>query len=253
MNRSRREDGKNRGRHLTRLIACTRGVALIEFAIVFPFFFLMLFGGIEITRLILIQQKLEKAGYVLADIVTQYAPATAAGAAGEISVAEMNRNVFPQLSRIMNPYARAAQQAAIMTSVEKLNGRLFIRWQIAGGGSLSGCDGQNNCVRSIVNDRAPASINASVAGQTPSFPAAEAALIAGFVPTAVNSGNFVVSEVFYRYQPIVQSLLRGVGAAGGQGFGGFSFFVPSRIYVKRTYFIPRNGALLALPPTFPVP
>lgn len=241
-------------RLLPRFARSHHGVALIEFAIVFPFFFLLLFGGIEITRLILIQQKLEKAGYVLADIVTQYNPATATGAAGEVSVTEITSNVFPQLSRIMNPYADTGRQAAIITSVEKLNGNLFIRWQIAGAGSLSGCDSQPTptCVRSVVNNLAPAAITGAVRGTTPSFPGPESAAIAGFVPTASNSGNFVVSEVFYRYEPILQSLLQGVGGVS-TGVGGFNFFLPARIYVKRTYFTPRNGSLLALPPTFPVP
>lgn len=239
---------------LTRFVRSHHGVALIEFAIVFPFFFLLLFGGIEVTRLILIQQKLEKAGYVLADVVTQYTPATRTGAAGQVSVAEIRNNVFPQLSRIMNPYANPAQQAAIMTSVEKLNGNLFIRWQIAGAGTLSGCDTQPTpvCVRSVVNGLAPASITAAVRGTRPSFPAAESAAIAGYVPTVTNSANFVVSEVFYRYQPILQTLLQGVGGVSTKA-AGFRFFLPTRIYVKRTYFVPRNGALLALPPTFPVP
>ena len=239
---------------LTRFLRSHQGVALIEFAIVFPFFFLLLFGGIEITRLILIQQKLEKAGYVLADIVTQYTPATATAAAGEISVAEITSNVFPQLNRIMAPYADTTRQAAIMTSVEKLNGNLFIRWQIAGAGSLSGCDSQPTptCVRSVVNDLPPSAITGAVRGTTPSFPGPEAAAIAGFVPTVTNSANFVVSEVFYQYQPILQTLLQGVGGAS-TGAGGFNFFLPARIYVKRTYFTPRNGSLLALPPTFPVP
>ena len=154
----------------------------------------------------------------------------------------------------MNPYADTSRQAAIMTSVEKLNGELFIRWQIAGGGSLSGCDSATpqNCVRSIVNDLAPASISPAVRGTTPNFPAAEAGLIAWFLPSSSPSGNIIVSEVFYRYEPIVQTLLQGVGEAGGVGASGFRFFLPPRIYVKRTYFTPRNGGLLALPPTFPI-
>lgn len=239
---------------MTRFFRSSSGVALIEFAIIFPFFFLLLFGGIEVARLILIQQKLEKAGYVLADITTQFTPATVNSAAGEISVAELTTNVLPQLDRIMNPYGASANQVAILTSIDKLNGNLSIRWQIAGGGSLSGCDSATpqTCVRSIVNNLAPASISPAVRGTTPSFPAAEAALIAGFVPSINPRGNIIVSEVFFRYQPLLQPLLQDVGAAGGTGFGGFNFFVPPRIYVKRTYFTPRNGNLFDLPPSFPV-
>ncbi len=239
---------------IARFLRHERGVALIEFVLVFPLFFLLLFGGVEVARLILIQQKLEKSGYVLADIVTQYNPATAAGAAGEISVGEINANVFPQITRIMGQYGDPGRQAAIITSVRKLNGVMSVRWQIAGGGTLSGCDNESpaNCVISEVNGLAPSAITPAVAGLAPSLPAAQADLLAGFTPTVTPSGNFIVSEVFYQYQPIFQSLLEGVGMAGGTGAGGFRFALPPRIYVKRTYFIPRNGELLDLPPTFPV-
>jgi hypothetical protein len=218
-------------------------VALIEFALVFPLFFVLIFGGVEVTRLILIQQKLEKAGYALSDIVTQYQPATVLLAAGEISVANMNTNVFPQLDRMLSPYNDSTRSAVIVTSVERLNDALFVRWQIAGGGSLSGGE-----VKSIVNGLSPAGISGAVAGTTPSFPAEQAAAIAGYVPTVGNSANFIVTEVFYRYDPILQTVLQGVG-----GSIGFNFSLQSRVYVKRVYFVPRYGSLLALPSTFPVP
>ena len=113
------------------LAAATQGVAMLEFAIVFPFFFLLLFGGIEITRLLIIQQQLERAGYTLADIVTQYTPATSARVAGEINKTELVNNVFPQLSRIMSPYHDPTRQAIFITSIKKTAGQKLIQWQIA--------------------------------------------------------------------------------------------------------------------------
>ncbi|MFZ4541200.1 MAG: TadE/TadG family type IV pilus assembly protein [Rickettsiales bacterium] len=245
-------------RLVKRITGNEHGAALIEFAMVFPFFFILIFGGIEISRLILIQQKLEKSGYVLADIVTQYDPATSAAAAGEISEAELTNNVFPQLTRIMAPYQDPTRQNAIITSVDKNGSALTVRWQRSGGGTLTGCDAMSprNCVRSIVNNRTPVGTATTYDNTPASFPATETTAIASYTPTG--TGNFIVAETFYRYQPILQSLLQGVGTAGGPGFAGFRYYIPPRIYVKRTYFIPRKGPLPVLyvppsPPPVPVP
>lgn len=242
-------------RFLKRFAQHTEAVALIEFALVFPFFFLLLFGGLEVNRLVLMQQKLEKSGYVLADIVTQYSPATLTPAAGEINQSEIDNNVFPQLSRGMNPFQDLTKQAVIITSIKRTLGSKVIMWQVAGGGTLSGCDTQPtpNCVRSIVNNLAPGAINPGVAGTGTSLPPEQDGFMNG-IPLSATGGdvNIVVVEVFYLYQPYLQQLLQDVGAAGGTGFAGFNFYLRPKIFIKRTFFIPRIGPLYALPPTFPV-
>lgn len=237
-------------RMLKRLLPDNRGVALIEFALSFPFLFLLLFGGIEITRLLLIQQRLERAGYVVADITTQYTTATNGALAGEINVTEMRSNVFPQLTRLMGTYSAARDQAVIVTSIRKTGGRTRVMWQIASSAdTLSGCDKQLPpvCVISIVNGVAPGGITQAVAGKDVAFPAEESAILASLP----NNSNMIVSEVFYHYRPILQTLLQSTGEAGGHGFAGFRFYLKERNYVKRTYFAPRSGDLLTLPPTFP--
>lgn len=229
------------------------GVALIEFAIVFPVILLLLFGGVEVNRLILIQQKHEKAGYALADIITQYKTASGAGAADEISEPLLTQNVLPQFLRIMQPYGDETRQAVIVTSIEKTaDGDKTIRWQVAGGGTLSGCDDfpEPTCVTSIVNGRSPSAISAAVAGMAATFsPAADDAIDAYSVS---GSTNIIVTEAFYRYQPIMQDVLQAVPAAG-RDFSGFDYFLQPKIFVKRTYFLPRNGDLYSLPPSFPIP
>lgn len=244
--------------HMKRLVSHQQGVALIEFAMVFPFFMLIILGGIEISRLILIHQKLEKAGYVIADITSQYATATAVPAAGQISHAELTNNVFPILSRIMSPYNNAANQVAILTSVRKTNvGTMQIAWQVAGGGTLNGCDTQAppNCAVSIVNGKSPAQITAdglALRGTPTAFPAQINTILTGYYPSSTGGDiNFIASEVFYYYQPLLMTQLQSIGTAGGTGMMGFDYFIPPRIYVKRTYFVPRDIHLFDLPPTFP--
>lgn len=239
------------------LLAHQEGVALIEFAMVFPFLMLLLLGGIEISRLILIQQKLEKAGYVIADITSQYLPATPAAVAGEISHAELTTNVFPILSRIMSPYDDSADQSVILTSVIKpAYGAMRIAWQVAGGGTLNGCDTQPvpECAKSIVNGLSPGEITASgdaLKDTVTAFPAEINTILSGYVVPASHPVNFIVSEVFHFYRPMLQNELQSIGGAGGSGIMGFDYFVPPRIYVKRTYFVPREISLFHLPPTFP--
>jgi len=250
---------------LKRFLIHRGGVALIEFALVFPVFFLLLFGGIEINRLILIQQKLEKAGYVVADIVTQYNPATLTAASGEISIDELNINVFPQLARMMENYSDPNRQSTILTSLHirpPTGTRIVtIDWQIAGGGGLSGtCDGlvPNTCAVSIVNGLAPSAITPAVRNTVATFPTAEGANALALIK-ALPEGDgadytVVVNEVFYFYQPLLGSLVEDVGLAGGNGFAGYKFYLKPKIYVKRTYFVPRiETKLFDLPPTFPVP
>lgn len=244
--------------HTKRLVGHQQGIALIEFAMVFPFFMLLILGGIEISRLILIHQKLEKAGYVLADVTSQFTAATAVPAAGQISHAELTNNVFPILSRIMSPYDNAADQVAILTSVRKTGtSSMEIAWQVAGGGTLNGCDTQAIpvCATSIVNGKSPGQITAdgiALRGTPTAFPAQINTILIGYSPTASTGDlNFIVSEVFYFYQPLLMMELQSIGTAGGTGMMGFNYFIPPRIYVKRTYFAPRELRLFDLPPTFP--
>ena len=220
--------------------------------LIFPFMFLLLFGGIETVRLIYIQQKLEKSGYVIADVVTRYAPASKPLLVGQISEAEMNTNVFPILGRIMGEFKDPTKQAAIVTSIRKNLGTKRILWQIASpnasstANTLTGCDTETpkNCVVSIVNGLAPGAITGAVVNTPTAFPAAEEAVLA----TMPDGENMIVSEVFFYYQPILQIVLQQAGGALGT-----NFFLRPRIYIKRTYFVPRDSDLVYLPPTFPAP
>ena len=235
-----------------RFLKHREGVALIEFVLIFPFMFLLLFGSIETVRLIYIQQKLEKSGYVIADVVTRYAPAGNPLVVGQISVAEMNTNVFPILGRIMGEFKDPSKQAVIVTSIRKNQGTKRIMWQIASpnasstANTLTGCDTETppNCVASIVNGLAPGAITGAVVNTPTAFPSAEEGVLA----TMPDGENMIVSEVFFYYQPILQIVLQQAGGALGN-----NFFLRPRIYIKRTYFVPRDSDLVYLPPTFPAP
>lgn len=222
-----------------RFVRNERGVALIEFAFAFPILFLLIFGGIEVVRLMLIHQKLEKSGYVLGDVITQYLPAqTDPAGSNEISVVEMTDNVFPLFTRTMDSYGAAADQMVIVTSLQRVTPDTKIRWQIAGGGTLA-----DAAVVSVTNGLAPGAIDAGVKDTIALF--ATAPTEKASIDAMADAANVVVVEVFYMYRPILQTVLQGVGGASG-----FNFFLSNQVYSKRMYFSPRNGVMRKLPPTF---
>jgi hypothetical protein len=113
-------------RILTRFWRHKQGTALLEFAIAFPFLVVLLFGGIELARYIIIEQKVEKAASVMSSIVTQESRAAAASGttpASGIDEAELTDNVFPNFDNVLTPFGccTATQaESVIITSLIKM-------------------------------------------------------------------------------------------------------------------------------------
>ena len=226
---------------LRRGIKNERGVALIEFVIVFPVLFLLLFGGIELTRYILIVQRLEKSAYVLTDIVGQLNPATATGGTGQISDATL-ATIFARYDVLMGNYANAADEAIIFTSVVHRDtpapSANLIRWQRSGGGTMT------TGVTSVVNGSGvPSSISHYANGTCPvaSFNTTINNFLnggGGGAPITPNE-NMIVGEFFYDYRPIAAALL-----------GVSTFALPAHVIHRTVFLHPRNGDLLDPDPAF---
>lgn len=210
------------------------GIALLEFALLAPFLILLFLGAIELGRYILIMQKVEKASYVLTDMVSQYEEATTNTQPyppGTINQTEIDA-VFAQYTRIMSPYGADSRQRVIVTSVTREGAALTVKWQVAGGGTLT------DDVTSIVNGRTPGNMSAGSVRNTPaSFPAAFNTILIPFD----DNDNMVVGEVFYRYSPILRNQLLAIGVD-----------IPEQTFTRYMFFKPRQGAMNALPPNFPV-
>ncbi|MEN7537131.1 TadE/TadG family type IV pilus assembly protein [Aurantiacibacter flavus] len=56
---------------LMRLLSCTRGVALIEFAYILPLMMLLYFGGMTVSELIAVDRKVTTAARALADLASR--------------------------------------------------------------------------------------------------------------------------------------------------------------------------------------
>ncbi|MBL8834881.1 MAG: pilus assembly protein [Alphaproteobacteria bacterium] len=112
---------------LARLRADRRGAALVEFAVSLPILTLLLLGGTEVARYVLLNQKLDRVVTSTSDLTSQ---------SDDITTTELN-NIFAATARIMLPYNYSRDGIVIVSSVGLVNGAPRIHWQRTGGGTLS--------------------------------------------------------------------------------------------------------------------
>ena len=239
-------------RILRRLLRNEEGVALLEFYITLPFMLILLFGALEITRYIIILQKLEEASYVLTDSVGQLYPADVTAAASQADVGAITY-VMNQMPTMMAPFAGASNPTAIIitslkfqkvdptTSPPTLTNGNFVRWQRytnagVGGVSSSVTGGLSNTTFT----GAPGSTSCSGAV----FDANTTAALSANTPTS--NENMIVGEVFFHYTPFLDAIMSGVG--GATTLTG-NWAMSAQDLHRRTFLHPRNGDLVDLPDT----
>lgn len=152
-------------RRRLRLDRDERGNFMIELGLALPVLLVLLLVGIELTRFVLVNQKVERTSASLADLVAQSAVVTEAG---------MN-NLFQAAKFVMEPFDVSKQGKLIVTSIAAAGGPARIRWQRsygdADGSSAFGAEGT------------------------------VATLPKGLV---VRDGeNIILCEAFFRYEPVV--------------------------------------------------
>lgn len=120
---------KRTGR-LRDFLHCPRGVMFIEFALFLPFLALLLIGGYEVSRYILLTQKMDKVANTLADVISQ---------AETLTVADVDA-VLIAINELSWPYEFGSNGRVYITSVEKPVGGAtrpaVVRWCYTGGGVL---------------------------------------------------------------------------------------------------------------------
>ncbi|MAR55661.1 MAG: hypothetical protein CMM93_00615 [Rickettsiales bacterium] len=210
--------------------------SLIEFAITFPVLLLLFLGSVEISRYIIIQQKVEKSSYTIADLVTRYSAATSNPAkSGELDQAEVD-TVLATLDDLMDPFDAGENAVACISSVQRvdtLNPVPTVRWQAAGGGTLSTQGGQT--ISSNVNNRSLGSINSSVRNSASAFSGEIADAFAFAGPMQPNE-NVIIVEVWYQFELLL-----------GQTW----FLFNDGIIKSNAFFAPRNNDVMRdLPPDF---
>lgn len=145
-----------------------RGMAVVEFALCLPVLMTLFYGSVEVTRYVLIVQKVEKLTNTVADVTTQSATVT---------VASMQQ-VMSAANDIMNPYTLSTNGRIIVTSLYRAAGATAatVNWRYEGGGTLA------------------ATSQLGAIGATPVVPG-------GF--TFDEKENVIAAEVYYQFSPLI--------------------------------------------------
>ena len=164
-------DMRNKNYRLRKnLLAAKRGMAAVELALALPLLIIITFGTIEVTRYVLIAQKLERVSLTLSDLVAQSAT---------ITTAQLNQ-IIPAAGQVLLPYSFATDGYAIISSVTK-NGTYppTINWQYKSSGTAQAS-------------------NIGTSGGNATIPS-------GF--TMVSGDTVIITEVFYNYKPILSGTI----------------------------------------------
>ena len=146
------------------------GLAFVEFGLALPLLMTLFYGAIELTRYILIAQKVEKMAHTMADVTAQYPT---------VSVASLNQ-VMVAASDIMRPFSMSTNGRIMVSSLYRAPGEAtaVVNWRYEGGGTL------------VETSRL------GTVGATPVVPG-------GFV--FEERENVIGAEVFYRFSPLISS------------------------------------------------
>lgn len=159
--------GSNRAAGIARLWHCRRGVAIVEFAYVLPVLLLIALGGVEVSRYVLLNQKLDKAAVATSDLVAQATTLTES----DLSM------IFLATPYVMQPFDAATNGRIVVSAVtySTANGAR-VAWQRTNPGTLS--------VTSQIGNEG-----------------GYATLPTGF--TMSNGEVAIFAEAFYTYQPVL--------------------------------------------------
>lgn len=142
------------------------GASLIELGFALPVLVTLLLGGIEISRYVLLHQKLDRVSSSIADLVSQ---------SETVSVAEL-QNIFDAAQFVAKPFDLPASGTVIVSSISNPIGSAGtkVNWQKSGAGNI------------------PATSQVGA-------PGAAATLPAGF--TVADGQTIIIAEVFFDYVP----------------------------------------------------
>lgn len=145
-------------------------MAMAEFALILPVLMTLFYGCIEVTRYILITQKVEKLAHTVADVTAQSRTLTTQSL-GQIMAATGN---------IMEPFGTGSTSTVLVHSLYRQVGQASARvnWCYRGGGTLA------------------ATSKLGAVNSVPTMPG-------GF--TFNERENVVSAEVYYQFRPLISS------------------------------------------------
>lgn len=110
-----------------RLLRSDGGGVMIEFGFAMPVLVLLMLGGVEIGRYVLLHQKLDRTAMTVSDLVARVQ---------SVTTAEVD-TVFTAANLVMEPFTMGAQGAVVISSVKRDSGSPKVIWQRTGAGTLS--------------------------------------------------------------------------------------------------------------------
>jgi len=116
---------------IRRVLRDRRGNLSVELGMAMPVLAGLLLSGVEITRYVLINQKVERTSATIADLVAQ---------SYGMSEAEM-ASLFTASGYVMDPYDIDTEGQVVVSSISSSGGVATINWQRAYGGSAIGVEG----------------------------------------------------------------------------------------------------------------
>lgn len=103
------------------------GVAMIEFAAFLPVLVLVLLGGVDLARFIIVNQKMDRVAAGMGDLVAQ---------AQTLTAAQLN-DIYAATKYIATPFDFTSNGVVIVSSVSLTGGVLRVNWQSRGSGNLN--------------------------------------------------------------------------------------------------------------------
>ena len=114
-------------RFLRRFRRDRRGVALVEFALIFPMLILLYFGGYEVCRMTATYRKLTDTTVEVANVTAQYNSVSASDVA----------TIFAATSQIMAPYPTASLSMVLSEVTTDANSVATVTWSKAYNGATA--------------------------------------------------------------------------------------------------------------------
>ena len=102
-----------------RLLRSDRGGVMIEFGFAMPVLVLLMLGGVELGRYVLLHQKLDRTAMTVSDLVARVQTVTTA----EVDT------IFTAANLVMEPFTMGTQGAVVISSVKEDSGSPKVIWQ----------------------------------------------------------------------------------------------------------------------------
>lgn len=171
---------------LKRLFGEQRGVAYLEFALALPFLLLLFAGSIDVTRMVLLHQKVDKAVFTVGDLATQIRR--------ETGVCNTIRNwEYTVVRDMVKPF-----------SWERGNFQ-FILSSVIGASQNNNCNNSLSGVRDLIEWRYNANASGSVIGNY-SRPYCQRATMPPRISGLGQSERVIVTEMSYNFYPLLDNI-----------------------------------------------